>query len=157
MILGKGMTGDVPVPSSLYADVFESLLAAIYLDGGITVAKSFIRQHMLREIEATASGNSIVNYKSQLQQIAQRHQGHPPVYLMLGETGPDHSKTFKVAAQIGEVTYTPAWGKNKKDAEQRAAANALAEMEGGPVPFPDAINEESGTVPPTPQELDEPG
>ena len=156
MILGKGMTGDVPVPSSLYADVFESLLAALYLDGGMTAASSFIRQHLLLEIEETASGNSIVNYKSQLQQIAQRHQGQPPVYLMLEETGPDHSKTFKVAAQIGQTNYSPAWGKNKKDAEQRAAANALAELEGHPIPFPDAITEESDAILPTPEELDEP-
>jgi ribonuclease-3 len=148
MILGKGMTGDQPVPASLYADVFEALLAGLYLDGGLDVARKFIRDHLLEEIEATANGETVVNFKSHLQQISQRHQGHPPIYLMIEETGPDHCKMFKVAAQIGKTVYSPAWGKNKKDAEQRAAGNALAEMEGALPPFSESESEVGETQPP---------
>jgi ribonuclease-3 len=157
MILGKGMTGDQPVPASLYADVFEALLAGLYLDGGMEVARKFIHNHLLAEIEATANGETVINFKSHLQQIAQRHQGHPPVYLMIEETGPDHCKMFKVAAQIGKTTYTPAWGKNKKDAEQRAAGNALAEMESSPPPFAETESEVSETLSPEEAPFRSPG
>ena len=149
MILGKGMAGDQPVPASLYADVFEALLAGVYLDGGMEVARKFIHDHLLVEIEATANGETVINFKSHLQQIAQRHQGHPPVYLMIEETGPDHCKMFKVAAQIGKTTFTPAWGKNKKDAEQRAAGNALAELEGSPPPFSETESEVNEKISPS--------
>jgi ribonuclease-3 len=54
---------------------------------------------------------------------------------MLDEKGPDHSKCFKVAAVIGRYTYPGAWGRNKKEAEQRAAMNALAAVNGEPLPF----------------------
>ena len=50
---------------------------------------------------------------------------------MLAEEGPDHSKSFYVSAQIGTRRYAPAWGRNKKEAEQRAASNALLELQGG--------------------------
>ena len=55
---------------------------------------------------------------------------------MIEETGPDHSKSFHVSAQIGGRRYSPAWGRNKKEAEQRAAHNALATINGEATPFP---------------------
>ena len=64
------------------------------------------------------------NYKSLLQQLAQRENGTTPTYQLLDEKGPDHSKCFKIAAQIGRSRYQAAWGRNKKEAEQRAARNA---------------------------------
>ena len=67
-----------------------------------------------------------LNYKSNLQQVAQREYGETPTYLLLDEKGPDHSKCFKISARIGERRFAPAWGRNKKEAEQRAALNALA-------------------------------
>ena len=72
-----------------------------------------------------ASGENGCNYKSQLQQFAQREFGSTPTYQLLDEKGPDHSKCFKISAQIGRDRYQPAWGRNKKEAEQRAARNAL--------------------------------
>ena len=59
-----------------------------------------------------------------------------PTYQLLDEKGPDHSKCFKIAAQVGAHRYQPAWGRNKKEAEQRAARNALHELAGGTAPFP---------------------
>lgn len=136
LILGKGMTSHPTLPSSLLADVFESLVAAIYLDGGESGAREFIERHMTPEIEAAAGGDHGGNYKSMLQQIAQRDYGTTPTYQLLDEKGPDHSKCFKISAQIGRNRYQPAWGRNKKEAEQRAALNALSELMGEPVPFP---------------------
>jgi ribonuclease III len=136
LILGKGMATHPSVPSSLLADVFESLVAAIYLDGGDRAAREFLERHVGPEIELAVGGEMGSNYKSMLQQLAQREHGTTPVYQLLDEKGPDHSKCFKVAAQIGNSRYEPAWGRNKKEAEQRAARNALNEMGGQTLPFP---------------------
>ena len=130
LILGKGMTTHPTVPPSLLADVFESLVAAIYLDGGDEAAREFLDRHMGPEIELAAGGEMGSNYKSLLQQLAQREHGTTPTYQLLDEKGPDHSKCFKIAAQVGSNRFQPAWGRNKKEAEQRAARNALSEIRG---------------------------
>jgi ribonuclease-3 len=135
LILGKGMTTHPTVPSSLLADVFESLIAAIYLDGGDAAARRFIANAIGTEIELAAEGETGNNYKSLLQQLAQREHGTTPTYQLLDEKGPDHSKCFKVAAQVGGYRYQSAWGRNKKEAEQRAARNALNELSGKSPPY----------------------
>jgi ribonuclease-3 len=135
LVLGKGMGSHEETPSSVLADVFESVVGAIYLDGGMEAAKRFIVRHIEAEIDATVDGHDGINYKSHLQQMAQRQFGATPTYLLLDEKGPDHLKCFKIAAQIGRQRYAPAWGRNKKDAEQRAAMNALSQLAGDPVPF----------------------
>lgn len=136
LVLGKGMTTHPTVPPSVLADVFESLVAAIYLDGGDPASRDFLQRYIGPEIELAAAGELGGNYKSLLQQLAQRESGSTPTYQLLDEKGPDHSKCFKVAAQIGKARYQPAWGRNKKEAEQRAARNALAELNQESVPFP---------------------
>ncbi len=136
LILGKGMTTYPTIPSSLLADVFESLIAAIYLDGGVQFVRDFIEKHLGPEIDLAAEEETGGNYKSVLQQVAQREHGTTPTYQLLDEKGPDHSKCFKISAQVGPNRYQAAWGRNKKEAEQRAARNALYEMSGQPPPFP---------------------
>jgi ribonuclease-3 len=136
LILGKGMAQYSGVPPSLMADVFESLVAAIYLDGGIEASSRFVLQYIAPEIELAAAGELGGNYKSLLQQVAQREFGCTPTYQLLDEKGPDHAKCFKVAAQLGNRMFLGAWGRNKKEAEQRAACNALSEMNNEPPPFP---------------------
>jgi ribonuclease-3 len=135
LFLGKGMNAHAAVPASLLADVFESLVAAIYLDGGLEPAKHFILRYVGPEIEQVAEEAHAGNYKSLLQQVAQREFGATPQYPLLDEKGPDHSKCFKVAAVIGRHTYPAAWGRNKKEAEQKAAMNALANLKGQEIPF----------------------
>ncbi len=136
LILGKGMAASPTVPPSLLADVFESLIAAIYLDGGDSAARDFIKHYVAPEIELAAAGELGGNYKSLLQQFAQREFGSTPVYRLLDEKGPDHAKCFKISAQVGDRRYQAAWGRNKKEAEQRAASNALSELNGEPAPYP---------------------
>lgn len=136
LILGKGMTTTPSVPPSVLADVLESLIAAIYLDGGHQPAREFIERFAGPEIELAAGGEMGGNYKSLLQQIAQREHGTTPTYQLLDERGPDHSKCFKISAQIGPTRYQAAWGRNKKEAEQRAAYNALSELNRETPPFP---------------------
>ena len=67
--------------------------------------------------------------------VAEARGGNHPIPL-LDEKGPDHSKCFKISAQIGGNRYPPAWGRNKKEAEQRAACNALSELKGEAAPYP---------------------
>jgi ribonuclease-3 len=135
LFLGKGMNYRDTVPANLLADVYESMVAAIYLDGGLEVARQFILRYLGPEIEEVAEGAHGGNFKSLLQQVAQREFSATPQYIVLDEKGPDHSKCFKIAAQIARHTYPGAWGRNKKEAEQKAAVNALAAINGEPVPY----------------------
>jgi ribonuclease-3 len=132
LVLGKGMAVHASVPHSLLADVFESLVAAIYLDGGFERARAFVEKHVVPMIAQVASGDAGDNYKSQLQHYAQREYGKTPTYAMLDQKGPDHNKMFKVAAQIGKRSFSAAWGKSKKEAEQRAARKAMIELNSQP-------------------------
>jgi ribonuclease-3 len=137
LILGKGMQQTTGVPKSLLSDVYEAIIAAIYLDGGLSSVQDFILQSMHDELYQAIQGHSIGNHKSVLQQLSQREHGAAPVYRLLGETGPDHSKMFQITAEIKSRKFTPAWGRTKKDAEQRAAGNALAEINGESPPYCD--------------------
>lgn len=143
LILGKGMTTSPTVPQSVMADVFESLVAAIYLDGGRDAAAEFVNRLTEAEIDqASADGVGGENFKSLLQQLVQREEGTTPNYCLVDEQGPDHSKAFQVAVKIGDRRFTAAWGKTKKESEQRAAANALAELDNKSPPHPAELGEE---------------
>jgi len=136
LILGKGMTTNPVVPTSLLADVLESMIAAIYLDGGTEPASRFIDTYIGPEIELAAAGEVEGNYKSLLQQFSQREHGITPTYHLLDEKGPDHSKCFKMTAQIDKQRFLPAWGQTKKESEQRAAHNAICTIRNEPIPYP---------------------
>ena len=128
LVVVKGLMIDSVVPTSVLSDMFESLVAAVYLDGGMDPARRLIERFMDQEIVNVAAGTRGLNHKSLLQQVSQRDFGITPTYSVVDEQGPDHNKTFQVLARIGKRTYSPAWGRNKKEAEQRAAALALAEL-----------------------------
>lgn len=135
LVVGKGVGTLGKVPKSLLANAFESIVAAIYLDGGLESVKAFLMPFIEQQVSAAVAGGLEINYKSELQQYAQKRFGLPPNYKLLNDRGPDHDKWFQVAAQIDKRAFDPAWGKNKKEAEQRAAANALAEIQGKESPF----------------------
>ena len=136
LVLGKGMAADPEIPRSVIAAALESVIAAIYLDGGMEPARDFILRCVDKEIEQTVSGEFGSNYKSQLQQYAQREHSVTPIYLLLDEKGPDHSKCFKISAQVSQERFPPAWGKSKKESEQRAAHNAISLINGEEAPYP---------------------
>ena len=114
LILGKGMTTHPEVPSSVLAAVFEALVAAIFLDAGQQAAADFVVRCMGPEIDLAEAGEMGRNYKSQLQQLAQREHGVTPNYRLMDEKGPDHSKCFQIAAEVGEQRFAPAWGKRQE-------------------------------------------
>ncbi|MEM6259312.1 MAG: ribonuclease III [Planctomycetota bacterium] len=126
--LGKGMSGRPKLPNSVAAAVFESIIAGIYLDGGIRSARSFVLRMVKPYIHEAAESAHQQNFKSVLQQIAQRHLPTNPQYLLVDEKGPDHAKAFEVAVQIDGRSFPSAWANSKKQAEQQAALNALCEL-----------------------------
>ena len=134
LIVGRGVTRNRSYPRSLVSDVFEAVVAAIYLDGGTEAVSSRLKKWLSDDVEAAVESQGANNFKSALQQRAQRELGSTPVYRLKRETGPDHRKTFLICAVIADREFTAAWGSNKKDAEQRAAANALAELNDEDVP-----------------------
>ncbi len=136
LFLGKGVNTYGEMPSNMLADVFESLVAAIFLDGGWDAAKAFVLRFIEPEIERVAQDAISANAKSQLQTVAQREYGGTPRYFLLDEQGPDHDKCFKVAADAEGHRFPPAWGRTKKEAELKAAMNALANINGDQLPFP---------------------
>ncbi len=135
LFIGKGLAQQGEIPENTLADVFEALVAAVFLDGGWEAARAFLRHHLQDIIDEAAKGVGIINAKSELQTLAQRTLRDVPRYCLLDEQGPDHNKCFKVAAAIGSRRFTPAWGRTKKEAEMKAAHNALAELNGEPPPY----------------------
>ncbi len=128
LIIGKGISSREEMPSSLAAAVYESIVAAVYLDGGFEVVKEYVLRTMTPKIEVISSNSHQQNYKAVLQQHAQKILGATPIYELLDEKGPDHSKCFEVCVTVDGRRFTSAWGPNKKMAEQKAALLALEEL-----------------------------
>ena len=123
--LGKGIGPSTELPSSVGAAGFEAVIGAIYLDGGIEPARRFILEKMADAIAAAIASEHQRNYKSVLQQYAQRRWNATPQYDLLDEKGPEHAKCFEAAVCLNGRRFPSAWGNSKKEAEQRAAQEAL--------------------------------
>ncbi|NNE00644.1 MAG: ribonuclease III [Pirellulaceae bacterium] len=137
LIVGRGVTRNRSYPRSLVSDVFESVVAAMFLDGGPDVVRQRLKKWLADEVAIAVESQGANNFKSSLQQHAQRELSNTPIYRLKQESGPDHRKSFLICAVIGDQEFSAAWGNNKKDAEQRAAANALAELNGDALPYPE--------------------
>ena len=77
-------------------------------------------------VEEAERTKHAVNFKSLLQQLAQRELSHTPLYRVVEEAGPDHAKSFRVVTVIGDQEYGTGWGRNKKEAEQRSARESVS-------------------------------
>jgi len=126
--VGKGMVSSRALSGSLAAGVLETTIGAIYIDGGFDAARSFILRIFNSLIERADAEQAQGNYKSLLQQHAQEQCNVTPVYMLLDEKGPDHNKAFELEVVIDARHFPSAWGTNKKEAEQKAAFNALVEL-----------------------------
>ena len=130
LFIGKGMNSRSQLPHSLAAAVYEALIAAIYLDSGsLEATRDFILRTAAAHITQAAESEHQRNFKSQLQQYAQKVLSATPLYELLDEKGPDHSKCFEVGVVIKGRRYGSAWGPSKKEAEQKAAYLALRELD----------------------------
>ena len=110
---------------SILADGFESVVAAIYLDQGFETAREFIHRWLLNDAREIAADKRHTNYKSHLQEYVQSTFRTHPVYRIRSEMGPDHSKQFMVEVMVGRRLMGSGKGRNKKEAEQAAARDAL--------------------------------
>lgn len=110
--------------SSILADAFEALIAAIYLDGGIEKAREFVLSYVKESIEGQQKV-AFKDYKTALQEVIQQNPEDRLCYVPAGESGPDHNKTFRVEVTINSNVVGVGEGKSKKDAEQSAAKEAL--------------------------------
>ncbi len=126
--VGKGMVSHKAFPVSLAAGLLEAVVAAIYLDGGFEAARDFILQNFGALVDQIDEEEAHGNYKSLLQQYAQEQFNIAPAYVLLDEKGPDHNKCFESEVVIDQRHFPSAWGPNKKEAEQKAAYNALVEL-----------------------------
>ncbi len=127
-MVGKGITKHGQVPASVEGSLLEAVIGAIYLDGGLPAARKFILPHIRPYIDELMASEHESNYKSLLQQHLQQDGTRRPVYEVLDEKGPEHSKCFEIAVSVGDRQFPSAWDRTKKDAEQEAARLALAEM-----------------------------
>jgi len=117
---------------ALLADVFESLVAAIYLDGGLEPARRFILQHLDGELKQVCSGRySVQDAKSALQELLHSRHLPSPGYRVLEEHGPEHRKEFLIGVFVQGRELGRGRGKSKKEAEQRAAYEALGKLASG--------------------------
>ena len=128
MRLGRGekMTGGATRPSIL-ADMYEAVLAAIYLDGGMAPAEAFVLRFIIPEAE-NQRRRHFKDHKTALQEIIQQNPGEKLEYVLVGESGPDHNKTFRVEVHLNSNVIGKGVGRSKKEAEQQAAHEALKLM-----------------------------
>ncbi|MDQ1274251.1 MAG: ribonuclease [Planctomycetota bacterium] len=125
LIVGRGLNDRNFLPKSLLANVFEAVIAAIYLDGGLESAYNFTVKHLKKEVDIVCKDQHEKNYKSILQQHSQKEYGVTPCYQVLQQIGPDHGKSFEISVLIKGNEYGRGWGKSKKEAEQYAAKETL--------------------------------
>ena len=126
--VGKGMAKTSALAGSIAAGTLEAVIAAIYIDGGFDQARGFILRAFGELIDKANSKQHHENFKSLLQQYSQSNFNCTPIYTLLDEKGPDHNKCFEVEAMVNHRHFKSAWGVTKKDAEQRAAYNALVKL-----------------------------
>ncbi len=115
--------------NSIIADAMESIIGAIYKDGGLEAARFFIKKHFNKYIEDSNKENFLTDYKSLLQEIVQKKYKIKPEYKIVKEEGPEHNKMFYVKVYVKNKEYGTGTGKNKKEAEQNAAHNAVKLIE----------------------------
>jgi ribonuclease-3 len=126
LFMGKGEenTGG-RARDSILSDVFEALLGAIYIDGGLEVARNFVLKQMERVIADAVNGLIFLDFKTQLQEIVQSKNIGKIVYEIIKEEGPDHNKRFYAKVEINSEISGTGVGKTKKEAEQRAAKEVI--------------------------------
>ncbi|GAB2561600.1 ribonuclease III [Gracilibacillus alcaliphilus] len=125
VLLGKGeeMTGGRNRPA-LLADVFEAFIGALYLDQGYEAVIQFLENHVYPEI-STGAFSHTMDYKSQLQETIQQHKNKLIEYAIVDEKGPAHDREFFAVVTINSKIVGKGVGRTKKEAEQRAAKQAL--------------------------------
>jgi len=129
LYLGKGeeASGGRNKPANL-AGALEAVIAAIYLDQGLSVTNNFILRLFDKELEKVRVEGEGFDYKSRLQELIQARREQPPTYHVMAETGLEHDKTFTIEVRVGDRVLGRGSGKGKKKAEAEAARSALEQL-----------------------------
>ena len=127
LLLGNGeQTGGGRHRDSILADAVESVIAACFLDGGMEPARQFISRFVLAEVPVKKLRNA--DYKTALQELVQQKKNQVLSYAMVGESGPDHDKQFRVEVSLNGQVVGEGIGSSKKRAEQAAAKAAMESL-----------------------------
>jgi ribonuclease-3 len=126
--LGKGesISGGSDRPS-IIADAVEAVLAAVYLDGGVTQARRIIKRYILDNMAQVQEASR--DHKTYLQELVQRQSGQVLTYHLVGQSGPDHAKRFTMEVRLNGTPAGTGEGRSKKEAEQMAAKAAIEKLE----------------------------
>lgn len=129
LVLGKGeeMSGGKE-KKAILADTVEAIIGALYLDSGFKTARNFVLRIMQKQIGLVAEHKRYEDFKSLLQELAQKKFKSLPKYTLEKTEGPDHDLRFWVSLKIASYTFGPCVGKTKKDAEQEVAALAYKKL-----------------------------
>lgn len=131
LMVGKGESmNEGKGRGTILADLFEALMGAIYLDGGMEAARTFFFDHFEKEVLSIIE-KPHRNWKAELQDYCQKNFQKPPEYLVLKEEGPDHLKTFFIQVELDGNVLGEGKGSSKKEGEQSAAEDAILKMEAG--------------------------
>lgn len=126
VLLGKGeRMNDGRGRESILADLFEAIIGAIYVDGGIVAAREFLFENFTPQFQEILK-TPLRNWKAILQDYCQKKFQQTPFYKVLHESGPDHSKLFKISVLINQQELGWGEGPSKKEAQQAAAADAIS-------------------------------
>jgi ribonuclease III len=136
LLLGKGeASSNGQEKTSILADAFEAVIAAVYLDGGLQAVFGVVEKHFSQIIQSIEERLEEEDFKSRLQEVVQSRFKTIPHYRVEAEKGPDHDKTFWVRLDVGHFVTTHGTGKSKKAAEQAAAAAALEKLQKEELPL----------------------
>jgi ribonuclease-3 len=113
---------------AILADAMEAIIGAYYLDSGAAAAQAFVLRFLRIEIDRVWSNTHRQDFKTLLQELAQRRYRCYPRYRVVRQEGPDHDRTFWIEVKLNDHAYGPGSGKNKKEAEQEAASHAYAAL-----------------------------
>lgn len=129
ILLSRGEAKDTgKAREAILANAFEAVLGAIYLDAGYEAAEKFVRQAVLVHIDEVMEKGLYKDPKSLLQEIVQEKLKVTPIYHVLGESGPDHAKVFKVGVYFNSNLIAEGEGMSKQEAEIESAKNALHQI-----------------------------
>ncbi|MBX4216023.1 ribonuclease III [Candidatus Parcubacteria bacterium] len=127
LLLSKGEMKDTgKARHYILANVFESVVGALYLDRGYDAADTFIANTLFQRLDSIVKAGLYKDAKSHIQEKAQQHVGVTPSYKVMKEAGPDHDKSFVVGIYFGAELIAEGRGKSKQEAEQKAASAALS-------------------------------
>ena len=135
ILLGKGEEASSGSRKpSILSSAYEAVVGAIFDDGGYEAARLFAEKHFIPVLEDQRAKMHLADAKSRLQELTQERYNEAPVYVLEKEEGPDHLKTFTVAAKFRGMVLAYGKAGNKKEAEQKSAAEALLKFDEFEIP-----------------------